>query len=313
MKISLNAAGVGVSVLLAVVCLAGKHVSGERALAKREAIGLKPLEATYHGKSLKNSSLGFANVLADILWVKLLQGAKHTPLAPGEVSWEFAQVDAITTLDPNFIRAYDFGAIFLSVFRRDNLGAKIILEKWVKRSPIQWRPNYLLGYHLYFEMQEYERASNYLLKAGSLANAPPYLTALGIRLMSHAGGLWQALRLAVELYDQIDDLESKSRLNRRIRALRYELQRLAWVEALESFRKKRGREPARTSDLTPILVDNNRELASLPLGEVSPELADLMSEPFHFSYDPAAKQIRSSRSREELGIDGVGINRPPPT
>lgn len=298
--------------LLSTIFVVGKMASGMFVREKELAISLRPLEASYHGQSLKKSSFGFTTAIAGVLWIKLLQDASHAPIEPGEVSWEFTQLDAITTLDPDFLSAYDFGVAFLSVFRRDKLGAKIILEKWVKRFPNYWRPNYLLGIHLYFEMNEHGEAARYMVKAASLKGAPPYLAALGVRLLSQAGGLSEALRVSFELYGRIDDYEGRYRLRRRVRALSYELQRLSWEEALVAYRKRFGREPARTRDLVALLPEENRRIASMVLDTES-ELAPLVQERFEFSYDAHAREVRSVRSPEELGVDKVGVNLPSST
>src|ERR1019366_1098902 len=56
-------------------------------------------EAAYEGHSLKRFSLGFDNLIADAIWISLLQKASHEPIASGAVSWEYAELAALITLD----------------------------------------------------------------------------------------------------------------------------------------------------------------------------------------------------------------------
>lgn len=301
--------------LLALVLAAagGKHALDAKFAERGETtIRLKPVQAAYHGESLKRTSFGFDLLVSDLLWIKLLQSASHKPLRPGEVSWEYAQVAAINRLDPNFHRAYDFGTIFLSVFRRDRLGAELVLRRWVREQPNRWKPRWLLGYHLYFEMGRYEEASAYILQAAAMPGAPPHLTALGIRLLSEAGSLAQALQISLQLYDNLSDLEAKYRLRKRVRSLCYALTLSSWKEALAKFRAANRREPGDISELSPLAQGSQRELSSLlDVAEVSGELAPLLEEKFEFRFDPATKRVLPLQPPEALGIDPVGLHQPP--
>ena len=116
---------------LVVACLFAKYSLEVRlyeALAQKP--NLQPGQARYHSDSLKQYNLGFENLIAALIWVQLLQRSSYEKIKEGRVSWEFSQLDAVTGLDRNFERAYSYGAIFLSVFKRDKLGAKLLLEKW---------------------------------------------------------------------------------------------------------------------------------------------------------------------------------------
>jgi len=272
-------------------------------------LNLKPVAASYEGKALKRASLGFRNLVADLLWIKLLQGAEHTALKENTVSWEYAQLQAITTLDPHFDKAFEFGAAYLSVFRRDKEGARLLLEEWAKRRPYYWRTHYLLGYHLFFEMGEYEPASVHVLKAAEMEGAPSFLSSLGIRLLSEAGGLWQALELAIEMYPNLGDIEARYRLEKRIRSIRFALERARWEEALVLFRERYRREPQELLALAPLLPQVGRHISSID-EETAEDLAELLREKFSFKYDRASKSIVSVPSERELGIDRTGIYRP---
>jgi len=295
---------------LALLGLAGKvYLDGVERGRPAAALQLKPLAASYEGKALKRSSLGFKNLVADLLWIKLLQRAEHTKLESDSVSWEYAQLQAITTLDPHFQRAFEFGASYLSVFRRDKLGARLLLEAWTRRQPNYWRTHYLLGYHLYFELGDYEIASKEILQAAEMEGAPSYLSSLGIRLLSESGALWQALELALEMYPQLGDLEARFRLQKRIRSLRYALEKARWDAALADYRTQRRKEPNGLLPLAPFLPDVGRELSAID-EDAAEDLLPLLREHFPFRYDSKSKSIVSSPSAEELGIDRAGIYRP---
>ncbi len=287
--------------------IAAKHVS-ERHLGNLDerAPSLYAQAARYHADSLKRYSLGFDFVITDLLWLRLLDKARHKDAEPGKVSWEFAQLDAITSLDRNFQGAYPFGAAFLSVFLRDAEGARILLEKWVRYYPNNWRSHYSLGYHLYFEMQQYKPAAREILTAASLEGAPTWLTSLGIRLLSETGTLAQALRLAVSLVPAMRDNDGKARLLSRIRSLVYALQKASWQAALEGFRKQKHSEPKGIDDIRSHFISQTREIASvITTAEIPEDVVPLFAEVHSFRYDSAEKKIVPVKPQPALEQSGI--------
>jgi len=272
-----------------------------------------PIKVSFGADSLKKYSFGFRNLLAALFWVDLLQNQSDEPVESGKVSWEFSQLNALTTLDPHFIAAYEFGAVYLSVLRRDNLGAKLILEKWSRRRPYHWRPLHLLGYHLYYEMGQYEAASEKIMRASTLEGAPFWLASLGIRILSETGARMHALRMAIDLHSKLFDRGSRARLRIRVMALNFALQESAWKKALTLFRAKNKSEPANIEALRALFRGQTREIASLFAGtEISEELRPLISKRYEFRYNRVKKDVVSVKSTEELGFGNVGVYRPKP-
>src|SRR5690606_34161437 len=143
-------------------------------------------------------------------------------------------------LDPKFEKAYWFGAAFVSIFRRDEIGAKELLTNWVRQRPTFWRSHYNLGFHLFHEMHLYDPAAFHILRAASLPGAPSWLTALGVRLLTASAGTFSALQAAVGLYDSVNGTEGRYRLRMRVRSLAYALQKARWKEALERYKLRNG-------------------------------------------------------------------------
>lgn len=295
--------GLCVLLLGAKYCLEEKITKGSRTPSS-----INPTLASYQSQSLKTFALGFDHLISSFLWVDLLQNARHTPIEREEVSWEYAQTDAITTLDPKFERAYSFGATFLSVFRRDRLGGKALLEKWVKQNPRAWRPTYLLGIHYYLEMQDYNHAAPLILKASLMPGAPQWISSVGIRLLSHEGALLSAMKAAIEIYPAIYEREAQSRLEFRIRSLNWNLQKQNYVQALEDFRQKFRREPASTEELRPYLMQAERKLSSLlESEEMEDAITVMLHEKFEFYYSNESKSIEGKNKSLQALLEKVGI------
>jgi len=293
------------------VCLLGKA----RLEKKMATHGYHPPtiardQANLELQSIKRFNLGFPSLVSGLLWVQLLQEAKLKSVNQGEVSWEFTRLNAITSLDPNMDVAFSFGAVFLSVFKRDRLGARIILEKWVRQRPNFWRAEYLLGYHLYYEMGLFKEGSEHLLRAASFEHSPGWLTSLGIRLLSATGALAQALRMTCDLYGAVHSVEGQLRLRKRVRSLNYALQKAGWEEALNNYHKQFHREPATIQELHSTLLAGVRDLSSIMPADVDPELKPLIHEGFKFIYDPKKHSIECAQKLEDIEIDITGVHIP---
>jgi len=309
------AASIAIVVALLVVSVRIKiRAEGHLSPAIRARPSLLDRDVALHTASLRLFSLGFQQALAGILWVELLQRAKHELLTGSRLSWEYGRLDAITTLDRGFSRAFPFGGAYLSVFRQDRLGARLFLGKWVRQEPRNWRAHYALGYHLFAELDDREEAPAYLARAATLPGGPPWLSALGVRLLTEGGRETEALRHAVELFGQLHDRVARERLTQRVRSLRFRLQRGEWGSALAAFRVRTGREPSSLADLKYDLASSPpRELAmNLPLSETASELHPLMAERFVFRYDPKNRTVVAARAEDEKFLGQGGVYRPAP-
>lgn len=258
---------------------------------------LNPTLASYESKALKTFALGLDNAIAGVLWVDLLQNAKHTPVADDQVSWEYASTESITTLDPRFERAYSFGATFLSVFRRDKEGGRLLLEKWVRQKRNSWQPLYMLGVHYYLEMNNYEKAAPLILRASTMEGAPQWISSLGIRLLSEQGALMTALKSAIEIYPAIKEEQGRTRLTMRIRSLNWNLQKQAFEESLKPH-----------SDS----IKLRRSLSSLLENEeLHPEVVALLREKFEFYYSEEKKAVLGKDTKTAQLLQQVGIYHAP--
>ena len=302
------------------LCLAAVAVVAKTAVEERHVPAPPPAVSApalpHLALQLGSFGLGLDLAMAGMLWVDLLQRADTTPIPEGTVSWESSQINAVTTLDPNFERAYPYGAALLSVFRADRLGAKHHLQKWTVRRPGYWRSHYLLGYHLYFEMNDFDEAARHIQRASEMAGAPGWLGALGVRLLSESGRHSQALRTAVELYGTIPDPEGRRRLLLRIRDLRVQLEGTEWEEALALYRHRLRQDPPNTSALLPYLKEAKRNPATDEISRIeipsdaTPELVASLAEPIPFRYDFTHRAIRVSGMTAEEKSNPLGIHRP---
>ncbi len=145
-------------------------------------------------------SLGFSDLYADILWMRLIQdidfcsSKKGMPVYDGKTKyqckkgWSYKMTEAITNLAPFFLNPYEISGTIMSVIMGDKQGAKKIYDKGVKNFPHNWKIHFSAGYHYLLELEEKEKAAKLLLKAAKLGG-PYWLYALAAKTYGNLGKL----------------------------------------------------------------------------------------------------------------------------
>lgn len=163
----------------------------------------------YPPLGLTSFNLGYNDILADMLWIRVIQDIDYCENASAEKSyntgisaeealaatvkpsrcnrgWVFQYLNLVTDLAPRFRSVYYIGASSLAVGVDDKEGAKILIEKGIKNFPREWRLSYLGSYIYLFEFQQPERAADLLMQA-SQYGGPNWLPILASRLYSNTG------------------------------------------------------------------------------------------------------------------------------
>ncbi|MEO6393545.1 MAG: hypothetical protein ABIP75_16970, partial [Pyrinomonadaceae bacterium] len=117
---------------------------------KRPPVNIQQEEEKLYvtGKTLKRASVGLGAVVADWYWLRSLQyvGRKilNTPenvpiddLKQLNLVLLYPLLDTTTTLDPQFIAAYEYGGVVLPAV--DPKQAVALLEKGIQANPNAWR------------------------------------------------------------------------------------------------------------------------------------------------------------------------------
>lgn len=169
----------------------------------------RAIQRLYPPTALKSFNLGYNELLADTLWIRVIQDidycenenveksynvgvtaeeAMAATVKPSRCNkgWVFQYLNLITDLAPRFRSVYYIGASSLAVGVDDKEGAKILIEKGIKNFPREWRLSYLGSYIYLFEFQQPERAADLLMQA-SQYGGPNWLPILASRLYSNTG------------------------------------------------------------------------------------------------------------------------------
>lgn len=138
--------------------------------------------------------LGFDALAADLYWVRAVQhyGSTRLSTAPDkQYDQLYPSLDLATSLDPRFIGAYLFGAVFLAEPPPGGPGrpdlAVALLQKGLRAAPERWELAQALGFVHYWWLQDYEEAAAWFARAAAVPDAPPWLAPLAATTLAEGG------------------------------------------------------------------------------------------------------------------------------
>ena len=217
------------------------------------------------GAAAKRLTLSFNGLAADWYWMRSLQyvGRKivnhqdtHdnqfvlSDLSSLDLRLLSNLLDVATTLDPQFIPVYEYGAVILPEVDPDQ--AIALLNRGIAANPSSWRLHQHLGY-IYWQRGEYSKASEIYAAGAKLSGAPAWMTAMSARLKADAGSRDAAREMYQRLYETSDDRTVKEMVVAHLMRIDSLEEREAIGGALNEFRTRSGRCPASWRELVPFL------------------------------------------------------------
>jgi len=206
------------------------------------------------GKLVKVMSLEYAPLLADIYWTRVVQyyGNKHVRgQANLELLWPL--LDITTTLDPNLLISYRFGAMFLSQAAPGGAGrpdlAVQLIQRGIKANPDYWRLYEDLGFVYYFDLKDYPKAAEAFLEGSKNPNALLWMKAMAARVAAEGESFETSMFLWKDIYDSTRDpsVKENALVHLQLLKVREDCKRL---DALaDEYAKRNGRRPARMGEL----------------------------------------------------------------
>ncbi len=239
--------------LMLAVCLLGSAFS----LHRLNQLGTGVTEDVLFIRSpkvLKRLSLGYDGLLADVYWTRAVQyfGARHAARA-SHYRLLSPLLAIATTLDPQLIVAYHFGANFLSPKPPDGAGmpddAVRLAEFGIAHNPNDWKLYYELGFIYYIDMKDYAKAAEAFARGGQVPNAHPFLRTLAAEMARHAGDTKMARALWTTTFQINEDPQIRSNALAHLRALQVADDVTALQELVAQYGKKTGELPKSMTDL----------------------------------------------------------------
>jgi len=206
------------------------------------------------GKLVRVMSLEYAPLMADIYWTRVVQyyGNKHVRgQASLELLWPL--LDITTTLDPNLLTAYRFGAMFLSQAAPSGAGrpdlAVQLIQRGIQTNPDYWRFYEDLGFVYYFDLKDYAKASEAFLEGSKRPNAQVWMKVMAARVAAEGESFATSMFLWKDIYDSTVDPSVKENALLHLRLLRVK-EDCKHLDALaDEYAKRHGRRPARMNEL----------------------------------------------------------------
>jgi hypothetical protein len=157
------------------------------------------------GERLRHLSLGYEGLLADIYWTRTVQYYGRQRLTmPGGFDLLGPLLQITTTLDPQLIVAYRFGAVFLAEKPPFGAGQPLqalhLLRRGMAANPDYWRFWQDLGFVYYWDLQDYASASRAFRTGSERSGAQSWLRTLAAAVAAK-GGERETARL---LWSEID-------------------------------------------------------------------------------------------------------------
>jgi hypothetical protein len=205
-------------------------------------------------KLIKLLSLEYAPLAADIYWTRVVQYYGHNHKRPEtklEMLWPL--LDITTTLDPNLLPAYRFGAMFLSPKPPAGAGqpdvAVKLIQRGIQENPDYWRFYQDLGTIYYFDVRDYPKAAAAFLEGSKNPDAKVWMKVMAARIAAEGESLETSLFLWNDIYQTTTDPMVKENALRHVQLLRVK-EDCKQLDALaDEYEKRFGRRPARVGEL----------------------------------------------------------------
>lgn len=221
------------------------------------------------GNAAKRMSLGFDGLVADYYWMRSLQYlGKKLINHKGDVNIDHLEslnidllyplLDNATTLDPQFMRAYEYGAIVLPAINQAD--AIKLVKKGIAENPDRWELYHHLGF-IYWKSGDYKLASKTYSEGAKISGAPKWMQIMSARIEAEGGSRDTAREMFKAMFNESNDQNIKELAARRLLQIESFDERDAIQQAIGNFYKRVNRCPETWREL-------NAELraATLPNG-----------------------------------------------
>jgi tetratricopeptide (TPR) repeat protein len=199
-------------------------------------------------------SLEYAPLMGAIYWTRAVQyfGSKHHAHDQNlDQLWPL--LDIATTLDPNLLVAYRFGAMFLSDAPPRGAGqpdqAAQLLERGMKANPEYWRFYQDLGNVYYFDKKDYLKASQAFEAGSKLPGAPPFMKIMAAKIAAEGESLETSYALWLDIYQTSTNADMRKNAEDHLRLVKMEMDLRALDQVANVYEQRTRQRATRISDL----------------------------------------------------------------
>jgi len=230
------------------------HAAVVAAQTQTEELYLRPA-------TVRRMSLGFNGLAADWYWLRALQYVgRKLQNYKGEVQLDDMRpvglnllaplLDSATTLDPQFLPVYEYGAVVLPAVDVD--AAINLVKKGIAANPTAWRLYHHLGY-IYWQRGRFTEAAEAYRQGAQVPGAPTWMSAMAAQMASEGGSRATAREIYRRMFEQTDDAKMREHAAKRLLQLQSWDERDGLRRVLAAFSARAGRCPASWREVAPIL------------------------------------------------------------
>ena len=180
--------------------------------------GYEDQDLALQSAKIKDFSLGFNGLLADWYWMRSLKylGEKIEKSPDQNINIQnlrslnprllYPLLDSATSLDPQYIAVYAYGAIVLPAI--DDEQAIKITQKGIDNNPTQWRLYQHLGY-IYWRLKNFEKAAETYDKGSKIAGAPPFMQLMVAQMKNQGGSRETSRKIYEQMLAEAQDTQTK--------------------------------------------------------------------------------------------------------
>ena len=231
------------------------------------------------GETLTVMSLGFKEVVADVIWLQAIQAIGERQVSDEAGHWIYRAMDIVTTLDPKFVEAYEAGGTALCTVVVMPDESNRLLEKGMRYNPGEWKLPFMLGINYYFELADDAKAAEYISRAAAIGGGPQYLAPFASRLYLTAREPQKAIEFLVKSYEQTTDPHMKEYLELRLKHALVERDVQIFEATIDQYRRQFKTPPATLESL--VKAGLLTQVPMDPFGE-------------RYVYDPQSLKVRST-------------------
>jgi tetratricopeptide (TPR) repeat protein len=195
-----------------------------------------------NGPAMKRLTLAFNGIAADWYWIRSLQYVGRrivnyedthsgnfdlNSLSSLDLRLLPSLLRMTTTLDPQFLEPYYYGALILPDLNPDE--ALSLLNHGIAANPDEWRLHQHLGY-VYWQRGDYNKASEVYAAGAKIPGVPPWMMAMSARMKAEGGAPRAAREMYMHLSESSDDPQVKQMVEK-------QLMRLDSLEDREKIRR----------------------------------------------------------------------------
>jgi hypothetical protein len=203
--------------LLAIaICVVLSHISSEKLMMLRTSI--RDEDQTFElrylpsGANLKALSLGYTNVLGNVLWFNAINYFGKHYHGDRNLKWLYHMCDMVAELDPRAHHVYEFCGAMLAWENNTPEQAVQILTTGVRNIPESWYLLYLRGFTQLYFLNNKQGAKDDFIAATKIEGSPIFVARLAASTLNDLEDPMIAVGFLEEMISRASDESAKRSL-----------------------------------------------------------------------------------------------------